>query len=784
MSSNPNVNLSASAGVQCLIPLIYFAWADQVLSPTEIHLLKEKANQLPFLTKSDKVVLQNWTNPRQPPSRELFKYWEIKLKETIESYADKPPKPNLVAIGVALAKKSAQRNGQDLDWLSTKNLQLLQELEVGLSQINLNTYQNLLSIEEDNTLLIAEAPKGQFEIDKMTQLLDWPNATIRQRMRQLLKDPIFKLSSKPIKEDHRAWVLECCYALATQGLGDLSFPEEYGGKNRMVDYTCVFEMLGYHDLSLAIKFGVQFGLFGGSVFFLGTKKHHDKYLKSIGTLELPGCFAMTETGHGSNVRGLETTAIYNSEDQTITINSPTQQAGKEYIGNALDGKMATVFAQLIVDGQNHGVHAVLVPLRDDSNQLLPGIKVEDCGYKLGLNGVDNGRIWFNQVNVPIDNLLNRFGNVSLEGKYSSPIENPSRRFFTMLGTLVGGRVCVPRAGLSATKTGLTIAIKYSLKRRQFAPNFNEPETLILDYPSHQRRLLPKLAKTYALHFGLDYLTERYINRSEEDIREIETLAAGMKAYATDFTTKTLQECREACGGKGYLAENRFAALKADSDIFTTFEGDNTVLLQLVAKGLLSEFQKEFHEDGTWAVLRYVGTRVSTVLSEQNPFIIRNTDREHLLDTDFHLSAFQYRERRLLQSLARRLRGWIKEGLTSHAAFLKCQNHSIELAIAYIERVILEQFALKIASTEDKNLKATLKDLCDLFALSTMDEYKGWYLEHDYLAGSKTKAIRRMTDELCSLIRKNASALVDAFAIPNESLSAPIIVGKIKKEGQP
>jgi len=155
--------------------------------------------------------------------------------------------------------------------------------------------------------------------------------------------------------------------------------------------------------------------------------------------------------------------------------------------------------------------------------------------------------------------------------------------------VVGGRVCVPRAGLSAAKTGLKIAVKHSLRRRQFELKAGQEETLLLDYPSHQRRLMPLLAKSYAISFGLDYLTDRFINRSDKDIREIESLAAGMKSYATWFTTAALQECREACGGKGYLAENRLGQLKADTEIFTTFEGDNTVLALLVSKGLLSIF---------------------------------------------------------------------------------------------------------------------------------------------------------------------------------------------------
>ena len=270
----------------------------------------------------------------------------------------------------------------------------------------------------------------------------------------------------------------------------------------MGSYVVVFEMLGYHDLSLAIKFGVHFGLFGGSVLALGTKKHHDKYLKDIGTMALPGCFAMTETNHGSNVRELKTTATYDKATDEIIINTPTEDDGKEYIGNALHGEMASVFAQLIVNGESHGVHAILVRLRDKDGNHMPGVRTADCGYKVGLNGVDNGRIWFDNVRVPRENLLDRFGSIDDDGNYASSIANPAKRFFTMLGTLVGGRVSVPRAGLSATKTALTIAIKYALKRRQFAPNKNEPESLLLDYPTHQRRLMPRLAKTYALDFAL------------------------------------------------------------------------------------------------------------------------------------------------------------------------------------------------------------------------------------------------------------------------------------------
>jgi len=752
MSGNPpKFKDLYSAGIQSVLPMLYVAWADRVLSPSEVKMLRGRMSELAFLTKEDVELLKSWSHPMYPPSRELFQQWQIVLRNA-GATMDNLERKSLVEMGLEMAQKSSRQKDEKY-WSAPETKAALEEIQTALG------FAQDIEVPTLHTKESLECSDCRFDVSKMTALLDDDYADVRNRMRNLLKDPVFTYKTLRQKEDYRNQVLNWTTLLAQQGLGALSYPTEYGGADSMGEYAAVFEMLGYHDLSLTVKFGVQFGLWGGSVLWLGTKKHHDKYLKGIGDMSIPGCFAMTETGHGSNVRALETTAIYNESTGDFTIHTPHHGAGKEYIGNALHGKMATVFVQLIVKGENHGVHALVVPLRDDEGNLLEGITFEDCGYKLGLNGVDNGRLWFDQVRVPRENLLNKFGDVDAEGNYTSPIQKPSRRFFTMLGTLVGGRVCVPRAGLSAAKSGLTIAIKYALKRRQFGPKLSEPETLLLDYPSHQRRLLPRLAKAYALDFGLTYLNKRFANKTEADIQEIETLAAALKSYATWFTTDTLQECREACGGKGYLAENRFADLKADSDIFTTFEGDNTVLMQLVAKGLLSNFKKQFHDDGSMAMLRFIGGRFTTAISERNPLTKRNTDKAHLFSSEFQLNAFRYREHRLLYKVADRIRGKIKAGKPAYDAVMDCQSHMIALGNAFAERIILEQFVKAVEACEEAELKSTLKHLCDLFALAVIEEHKGWYLEDDYMDGSKTKAIRRMIDLLCKEVRMDAQGLV-------------------------
>ena len=335
----------------------------------------------------------------------------------------------------------------------------------------------------------------------LSDYLDGRWAPIRRRARDLAADPRFAIAAGEDTETQRSRVLERLRALAEAGYSSLGFPREYGGQDDVGASITGFEMLATGDLSLLVKAGVQWGLFGGAVLHLGTKRHHAAYLADIMSLDLLGCFAMTETGHGSDVASLLTTATYDPATEQFDVHTPVEAARKDYIGNAArDGRMAVVFAQLQTGGESHGVHGFVVPIRDADGRPLPGVRIEDCGLKAGLNGVDNGRIWFDHVRIPRDNLLDRYGQVAADGSYSTPIPNATKRFFTMLGTLVQGRISVAAGAGSATKVALAIALRYASVRRQFAAPDGD-EIVLLDYLAHQRKLLPALAKSYALHFA-------------------------------------------------------------------------------------------------------------------------------------------------------------------------------------------------------------------------------------------------------------------------------------------
>lgn len=763
--------LKDNASLYVFLPIFYTVWSDAVLTPSEIATLEGLVNSQAWLTADERKFLLSQLDPSAPPSPDELMSW----REAIRKVADDSDERNsLVDLGIKLA--NVHGNGSANNETLTKARPSLADIEATLGLISHEAASAFLSGSR-KTITSEQSTQHTFDIKKLTALLDGDYADIIRKVKTVTSDPQFKYVDPGDLAAYREKVLSWCRHLAAQGFGSMAYPKEYGGQGDMQKYFAIMEALSYHDLSLVIKFGVQFGLWGMSVYFLGTEKHHKKYLKDIGTLELPGCFAMTETNHGSNVKGIETTATYNHADKTFIIHTPYELARKEYIGNAAThGQGATVFAKLILDGKDYGVSAFVVPLRDKSGNTLKGITIKDCGRKMGLNGVDNGVIYFDNVVIPKENMLDRYASVNEAGKFESPISSDNKRFFTMLGTLVGGRIGIPRSGLSASKSGLTIAIRYGDQRRQFGPE-GGTEVPILNYRTHQRRLMPLLSNAYALHFALQYLTSRFINRKEEEMQEIEALAAGLKSFATWNATATLQECRECCGGKGYLSENRIDALKNDTEIYTTFEGDNTVLMQLVAKSRLSEFRQEFSNMNVFTILNYVTDKAKTSITELNPIIVRSTDENHLMDSEFHFNAFKFRERDILTSAAKRLKRHIDSGMDSFDAFNVSQHHLVQVGHAYIERVILEQFIKQVDQTKDEGCKAILKKLCALFALSQIEKNKGWYLEQGYLEGVKTKAIRKLMNQLCWDIRQEAVPLVDAFNIPDELLSAPIVTGK-------
>ncbi|WP_102160957.1 acyl-CoA dehydrogenase family protein [Zhihengliuella halotolerans] len=637
---------------------------------------------------------------------------------------------------------------------------------------------------------ITEDPR--VDVAKLGEQLLGRWADVRRTARALAAEPRTQKIEGQSMAEHRERVLDQLGYLVEQKSVHRAFPKRMGGEENPGGNIAGFEELVVADPSLQIKAGVQWGLFGSAVLHLGTSEHHDAWLPGIMSLKIPGAFAMTEIGHGSDVASIATTATYDPAAEEFVVHTPFRAAWKDYLGNAaLHGKAAVVFAQLITAGVNHGVHAFYVPIRDE-NGFLPGIGGEDDGLKGGLNGIDNGRLHFDNVRIPRTNLLNRYGDVAADGTYSSPIESPGRRFFTMLGTLVQGRVSLDGAATAASKVALQIAVGYANERRQFNASSDTTEEVLLDYQRHQRRLLPRIATTYAMSFAHEELLEKFHEVFSQDAtddarQDLETLAAALKPLSTWNALDILQECREACGGAGFIVKNRFTSLRADLDIYVTFEGDNNVLLQLVAKRLLADYAEEFRKLDAGALTRYVARRAEGVALNQSGLRqlaqtwtdagSEKRSANFLKDPGTQRNLLAERVRTMVAEVAEDLKGAGKLPQARAAAvFNERQEQIISAARAHAELLQWEAFTRQVELVEDPGTRSVLTWLRDLFGLCLIERDLGWFQMSGLLSSQRARTLGPYINRLLARLRPHAQDLVDAFGYTQEHLRAEIVTG--------
>jgi acyl-CoA oxidase len=764
-NDTPRTRLLEDPQLRPFLPLLWVAWSDGDLEPDELRALAAHVDSMPWLRPAARAALSAWLDPQAPPSSSELHT----LLETIERVAATlapDRRRDLATLAASLATDTTEP-------LTTA----LEELDARLGG------SALWAAKVTEPAQPRGVPTGApFDIAALRHTLDGDQAVVRTEVRRFLDDPARRAYGLPTAE-YRAKVAGWLAELAKHGFGTRAFPGVTSTEPDLGAFIATFETLAMGDLSTLVRFGVQFGLFGGSVYFLGNEEQRRAILPGIADLSTPGCFAMSEVGHGSDVANLETVARWDAETRTFVIHTPREAARKDWIGGAaIHARTATVFAQLEARGERHGVHAFVVPIRHADGSLREGVRAGDSGHKMGLNGVDNGRLWFDHVRVPEDALLGRFAKMAPDGSYTSPIANPNRRFFTMLGTLVGGRVSVASAAVTTAKVALAIAVRYATARRPFGAPEGENALALLAYPTHGRRLLPRVASAYVYHFAVAGLRERFAeaqrpfartNGTPTDTRELESQAAALKALTTSYAVDTARACREACGGQGYLSVNRLPDLCADVEIFTTFEGDNTILLQLVAKSLLSGFRRRFEGNGVGGVVRHLAEKAKVAVLEKNFVAVRRTNPDHLRDRAFHLAALRFREEHLLDTAAARIRSRLSKGTDGTAALLEVQEHLVALARAYADRLALDLFDGALAHVRDAGQRALLDRLGALHAIEAIRDDAAFFFARGYLEADKERALREESEALIRELQDSAVGLVDAFGIPDACLAAPI-----------
>ncbi|KAF3768130.1 acyl-coenzyme A oxidase 1 [Cryphonectria parasitica EP155] len=545
-------------------------------------------------------------------------------------------------------------------------------------------------------------------------------------------------------------------------------------------------------ISEASPLAMHYKMFMPTIREQGTPEQHKLFLEKAQKFEIIGCYAQTELGHGSNVRGLETTATWNPEDKTFTIHSPALTASKWWIGTL--GKVANhavVMAQLVIKGKVLGPHPFIVPIRDSkTHEPLPDVHIGDIGPKFGFNTMDNGFLLLNNVKVPHVNMLARFSRV--DPNTSQYIKPPTPAL--VYGTLTYVRSTIVLESGSVLARGVTIATRYCAVRRQFQDldaKGKVGENQVLNYSMVQYRLLPLLAATFALHFtGRNMITlyeenqkrlaagdapggsdsqrrpgPEELNAGGDLLADLHSTSCALKSYSSTIAAEGLEVCRRACGGHGYSSFSGIGSYYADYLPTVTWEGDNFMLSQQVARYLLKSARAvltgKASDNDTTRFLKNFLKRQDVGAA----FDVLGSDTE-LVD------AFAWRVAYLTFDA-------LKKRDEEKQPWNSLLVDFYRLSTAHAQYMVVKSFrdALSIDSTTkaglDQETLAVMHLLYKLFALYTLEKESTEFFSSAATTVKQIALARKQVMKLLEEVRPHAVRLVDAWKFPDWQLDSSL-----------
>ena len=462
---------------------------------------------------------------------------------------------------------------------------------------------------------------------------------------------------------------------------------------------------------------------------------------------------------------METTVTYDEKSKEFVVNSPTTLSQKYWITNgAIHANYALVFGQTIVKGKNEGVNSFIVPIRDKKLQQMAGVEISDMGYKLGLNGVDNAALKFNNVRIPRVNMLNKYGDVNEKGEFTSDIKGIQQRFFKVTERLLSGRLCIASMTFGATKTMIYITIKYAQQRLAISEN-GKSETPIMEYQLQQNALIPLISRTLALNMLHNFSKTVFKNPKGYE-HELLSICCIDKTLIGWHGGRGGAIMRERCGGQGFLSANKFGEAIAGAHAAMTAEGDNRVLMVKIVKDYITNITK-----GHTKLPEYQKEKVSCIKKLTQ------------LDTLFNL--LKMREAVLFEKLTDKMSNLKSAGKSNYDILMKYTSDEMQdLATSYGERIALRQSLEALEKLKEAKNKDVLSKHFKIFAIEIILENLSFFLFEEAIAVETAKQLREAYNELIRQAATEINNIVENLNVPVHALYTPIAGDYVKYNEKP
>jgi butyryl-CoA dehydrogenase len=347
-------------------------------------------------------------------------------------------------------------------------------------------------------------------------------------------------------DEEARFPVESIKKMAELGLMGIPFPEKYGGSGAgLLEFVIAEEEIAGVCAATGVIYLVTTGLAGKPIYRFGSEEQKQRFLVPIAKGEKLGCFALTESGAGSDVAALETTATRQHYGYVLN-------GTKLFVTNGLEADIALVFATLDKSLRHKGITAFIV------EKGTPGFSVGKLEHKLGIRASSTAELVFEDCFIPE---INRLGD---EGQ----------GFKLALDTIDSSRIAIAAQALGIAQGAFDKCLAYAKERQQFGRsiiNFQAIQWMLADIATQidAARLLVYRA-AYLEASGLPFTKE----------------AAMAKVFAPEVSMFVTTKAMQIYGGYGYIKEHPMERYFRDARITGIYEGTDEMQRMTIAKHLL------------------------------------------------------------------------------------------------------------------------------------------------------------------------------------------------------